>query len=102
VLGGAPEFWRNASSGMYHWIEFRLIGSRSNRDAIGAIVRAGNQWNQMTSSTGYASASLAPVHFGLGAQSSIPEVTIEWPSGVVQKLRDVKADQRLTVREPAR
>jgi hypothetical protein len=102
VLGGRPELWRNASPGADHWLEVRLIGSRSNRDAIGATIRAGNQWNQLTSSAGYASSSLAPVHFGLGSQAVVPELTIQWPSGIVQKLRDVRADQRLIVREPAR
>src|ERR1700686_1782373 len=75
VLGDKPEFWRNTSPGADHWIEVRLIGTSSNRDAIGAIVRTGNQWNQMTTSAGYASSSLAPVHFGLGRQSVIPELT---------------------------
>jgi enediyne biosynthesis protein E4 len=79
-----------------------LIGTSSNRDAIGAVVRTGSQWNQMTSSAGYASSSLAPVHFGLGQQSVISELTIEWPSGIVQKLTHVKADQRLVIREPSR
>jgi hypothetical protein len=102
VLGERPELWRNASPGQDHWLEVRLIGSRSNRDAIGATVRVGNQWNQLTSSDGYASSSLAPVHFGLGSQAVVPALTIQWPSGIVQKLRDVRADQRLTVREPAR
>jgi hypothetical protein len=85
--------WRNASPGPNHWLDVRLIGSRSNRDAIGATVHAGNQWNQVTSSAGYASSSLAPVHFGLGSQAVVPALTIQWPSGVVQKLRDVKGDQ---------
>jgi hypothetical protein len=100
VLGEKPELWRNTSPGHEHWLEVKLIGARSNRDGIGAVVRIGNQWNQMTSSVGYASSSLVPVHFGLGPQASIPELTIDWPSGVVQKLHDVRADQRLTVREP--
>jgi hypothetical protein len=56
----------------------------------------------LTSSAGYASSSLAPVHFGLGSQPVVPVLTIQWPSGIVQKLRDVKANQQLIVREPAR
>jgi enediyne biosynthesis protein E4 len=102
VLGGRPELWRNVSPGANHWLDVRLIGSRSNRDGIGAIIRAGNQWNQLTSSAGYASSSLAPVHFGLGSQAVVPELIIQWPSGSVQKLRDVRAEQQLIVREPAR
>jgi hypothetical protein len=102
VLGGRPELWRNASPGPDHWLDVRLIGSRSNRDAIGATVRAGNQWNQLTSSAGYASSSLAPVHFGLGSQAVVPALVIQWPSGIVQRFRDVRAGQQLIVREPAR
>ena len=101
VLGEKPEFWRNASPEPGHWIDLKLIGSRSNRDGIGAQVRAGNQWNQETSATGYASSSLAPVHFGLGPQALVPLIRIDWPSGAVQELRNVKANQRLVVREPA-
>jgi len=101
VLGDKPELWRNASPDSGHWIDLKLIGARSNRDGIGAVVRVGNQWNQETSASGYASSSLAPVHFGLGPQAVIPRIRIEWPSGVVQELRSVKANQRLVVREPA-
>ncbi len=98
-LGDKPEFWRNATAGAGHWLEFKLIGKKSNRDSIGAVVRIGDQWNEQTSSQGYASSSLAPVHFGLGAQAMAPLVTIEWPSGAVQQLHDVKADRVVTVRE---
>jgi enediyne biosynthesis protein E4 len=102
VLGERPELWHNASPGPDHWLEVRLIGSRSNHDGIGATVRAGDQWNQLTSSAGYASSSLAPVHFGLGSQTVVPALTVQWPSGIVQKIVDVRADQLLIVREPAR
>jgi hypothetical protein len=102
VLGGKPELWRNTSPGADHWLEVRLIGSRSNRDAIGAVVRIGSQWNQLTSSAGYASSTLGPVHFGLGSQAVVPAIVIQWPSGTVQKLSNVRADQRLIVTEPPR
>ena len=100
VLGEKPELWRNTSAGRDHWLDVKSIGSRSNRDGIGAVLRIGNQWNQITSSSGYASSSLVPAHFGLGPQAAIPELTIDWPSGAVQKLRGVHPDQQLTVREP--
>jgi hypothetical protein len=99
-LGERPEFWRNVTSGPAHWLDLKLIGTTSNRDAIGALVNIGQQWNQMTSATGYASSVLAPVHFGLGAQTSVPDLAITWPSGKIQHLPGVKADQVLTVREP--
>ena len=98
-LGDKPEFWRNVTQGAGHWLEFKLIGTRRNRDAIGAVVRIGDQWNEQTSSQGYASSSLAPVHFGLGAREMAPLVVIEWPDGAVQQLHDVKADRVVTVRE---
>jgi len=100
ALGEHPEFWRNVTSEQNHWIELRLIGSRSNRDGIGAVVHVGNQWNSQASSFGYASSVLAPVHFGVGAQTVIPRIQITWPSGIVQQLRDVKTDKRIEVSEP--
>jgi hypothetical protein len=99
ALGERPEFWRNVTTSTGHWLELKLVGVRSNRDAIGAKVHIGNQWNEMTGSVGYASSALAPVHFGLGTQSIAQDVEITWPSGVVERLANVKADQTLTVRE---
>ncbi|MEO7145213.1 MAG: CRTAC1 family protein, partial [Bryobacteraceae bacterium] len=101
VLGGKPEFWRNTSTGSDHWLDLKLIGSRSNRDGIGAVVHLDKQWNHQSSSVGYASSVLAPVHFGLGAQAVVPTIEIDWPSGVRQELHNVKADRVLEVREPA-
>ena len=100
ALGERPEFWRNVSSDQNHWIELRLIGTNSNRDGIGAVLRVRNQWSFRTSSFGYASAVLAPVHFGVGREAVIPLIEITWPNGVVQKLHDVKADRCVEVREP--
>jgi enediyne biosynthesis protein E4 len=65
------------------------------------VIRLGKQSNEMTSSVGYASSVLAPVHFGLGAEAVVPEVEIQWPSGGIQRLRNVKANQIVTVREEA-
>lgn len=94
------ELWKNTSPGAQHWILLKLEGTRSNRDGIGARVRIGSQYNTMTSAVGYASSSHTGVHFGLGKTSRIPGIEILWPSGTVQKLADVKADQVLHVREP--
>jgi hypothetical protein len=101
VLGGKPELWRNVSPGPAHWLDLKLIGTHGNRDAIGAVVRIGRQTDQQTSSAGYTSSSFAPVHFGLSAQAMVPRVEIQWPDGARQELREVKADQVLSVREPA-
>lgn len=100
ALGERVEFWRNVSPEQNHWIELRLIGAHSNRDGIGAVVHLGNQWNYRTSTFGYASSVLAPVHFGVGAQTIIPRLQITWPSGIVQQLHDVKTDRCVEIREP--
>ena len=104
ALSAAAELWINDSPGNVHWLEFQLEGSRSNRDGIGARIRitAGGavQYNHVTFAAGYASASAAPTHFGLGAAESAALVEIRWPSGVVQELRDVSADRVIRVKEP--
>ncbi len=102
VLGERPELWRNASPRDAQWLDLQLVGTRSNRDAIGAVIHVGEQWNSRTSSVGYASSSLTPVHFGLGALKIVPRIEIRWPGGTVQVLRNVKAGQTLLVREPPR
>ena len=102
VLGERPEFWRNVTPDAGHWLDLKLIGSTSNRDAIGAKIRIGRQSNEMTSSMGYASSALAPVHFGLGAQTEVADVEITWPRGTIQHLSHVKADQVLAVHEEIR
>ena len=58
------------------------------------------QYNHVTTSVGYASASDKRVHFGLGADRTAREIEIRWPSGARQVLKDVSADQVLEVREP--
>ena len=77
------------------------MGHKSNRDGIGARVRIGNQYNHMTSAVGYASSSHFGVHFGLGKTAVVEEIEIRWPSGIVQRLKGVKADQFLKVDEPS-
>lgn len=99
VLGERPEVWHNTTPGANHWIELKLMGDKSNRDGIGAVVHAGSQWNHQTSSIGYASTVVGPVHFGFGTQAMIPLVEIEWPSGLKQRVRNVKTDQVLVIRE---
>ena len=81
------------------------MGRRSNRDGIGADVRlitASGAIRQATVTTtaGYLSAGDRRVHLGLGAESDIRAIEIRWPSGTVQKLTGVEADQILTVEEP--
>jgi hypothetical protein len=106
AINAPGEIWMNRSPGENHWIEFKLQGTKSNRDGIGArikvVTKSGSQFNHMTTSSGYASSSAGPVHFGLGANASVDVVEIRWPSGIVQTLRDVKGDRGLAVKEDAK
>jgi hypothetical protein len=101
-LGDRPELWQNISPGENTWLMVRLTGTRGNRDGIGAEVRIGDQRNHMTTSVGYASSSNCGVHFGTGRQKQVPRVEIRWPSGTLQVLENVRTNQVLSVREPAR
>ncbi|MCZ7636426.1 MAG: FG-GAP-like repeat-containing protein [Verrucomicrobia bacterium] len=91
-----------------HWLKVRLQGTVSNRDGIGARVRvratvAGRpvwQVRQISSNGAWAGGTELVAHWGLGNAATAGEVRIEWPSGIVQELRNVPANQILTVTEP--
>jgi len=104
AIGAPAEIWMNDSPGNDHWLEFQLEGTKSNRDAIGARIkvttRSATQYNHVTFSTGYASSSAGPVHFGLGQDKSADMVEIHWPSGLVQELKNVPGDRVVRVKEP--
>ncbi|MGO4881252.1 MAG: FG-GAP-like repeat-containing protein [Bryobacteraceae bacterium] len=104
-LNEKPLLLENVSPGAGHWIGLRLVGTRSNREGIGAMVHittaGGQQWNRVATAVGYASSSDPLVHFGLGRQTTIRSIEIAWPSGVRQRLASVPADQYLTIREPS-
>jgi hypothetical protein len=105
VNDGAPLLLKNECSGK-NWILIELIGTASNRDAIGAELRLNcesglRQHSMATTSGSYLSASDKRVHFGLGEDSTIKEIEIRWPSGRRQVLKAVKANQVLRVTEPA-
>jgi len=102
---GALHILHNETATSNHWITLKLVGHQSNRDAIGAEVRvksaAGLQIATVSTGGSYLSSSDKRVHFGLGADTKIASIEIHWPSGIVQTLHDVAADQILQVDEPA-
>jgi hypothetical protein len=106
AIGAPAEVWMNDSPTKNHWLEFKLQGTRSNRDGIGARIKVVSkgitQYNHMTTAVGYASSSAGPVHFGLGQDVMADMVEIRWPSGVLQQLREVAADRIVAVREPSK
>jgi enediyne biosynthesis protein E4 len=105
VLNGPPEIWMNRSSSKNHWIILKLVGTKSNRDGLGAKVKIttslGLQYNHATSAVSYNSSSDKRVHFGLGSAGVVDTIELTWPSSIKQVLKDVKADQILMVTESA-
>ena len=102
---GPAYILRNETATTNHWLTLRLVGHKSNRDGIGAVVKltAGqsSQWVTATAAGSYLSSSDLRIHFGLGNNSRAASIEIHWPSGITQTLSDVKADQQLQVDEPA-
>jgi hypothetical protein len=102
ALNAPIELWWNRSPAQ-HWLQLRLKGVKSNRSAIGARVQCTTthrtQFQWVRSSVGYASSSDLTVHFGLGEAASAV-VEVQWPSGAVQKVNQVAADQLLQLTEP--
>lgn len=105
ALSADAEIWMNRTKNADHWLDIALRGTRSNRDGIGARIKVVTgtitQYNHMTTSVGYASSSDGPVHFGLGPDTVADTVEIRWPSGAVQTLHHITADQILKVTEPS-
>ena len=105
VLNGPPEIWMNRSNNQNHWILLNLVGVKSNRDGLGTKVKIttslGTQYNQATTAISYNSSSDKRVHFGLGAAAVVDSIELQWPSGIKQVLKNVKADQIVTVTERA-
>ena len=103
-IGERAELFRNTSVTGNHWLALRLRGRRSNRDGLGAFVhlvgRSGReQWNRVTTSTGYGCSSDRTVFFGMGKDAIAQSIEIQWPSGIRQKLENVAADRYLTIEE---
>lgn len=92
----APTIYLNALKNVGKCIEMKLVGTRSNRDAVGARVRlsvAGKTLTrQVEAGSGYASEAMLPVHFGLGDAAGIESVEITWPDGLVQRFAGTQFD----------
>jgi len=93
----------NNSINRNHWIILKLVGVKSNRDGLGTRVRISTalstQYNSSTTAVGYNSSSDKRVHFGLGSATAVDRIELKWPSGITQVLKNIKADQILTVTE---
>lgn len=101
--GGAVDLLRNDGPHTRNSLLVRLIGTRSNRDAIGARIRATvgatTQLREIKASSSYLGHSELRAHFGLGRATTIDRIEIRWPAGEIEVLQNVAANQIVTVTE---
>ncbi len=101
--GGPAHILRNETSTSNHWLTLKLIGHKSNRDGIGAVVKIttakGSQWITVTTAGGYLSSNDPRPHFGLGAEKVVQSIEIKWPDGTIQVLKNISGDRILQVEE---
>jgi enediyne biosynthesis protein E4 len=101
--GDYPSLLRNDGATSNHWAEFLLIGTRSNRDGIGASLKLTSEGfvhvEQSKGGMSYMSASDPRIHFGLGKHAKIESLEITWPSGQIDKLANVPIDRILAIKE---
>ena len=102
---GPLHILHNDTTTPNHWLTLKLVGHKSNRDAIGALVKIvttqGPQFATVTTASSYLSSSDKRVHFGLGLDTTAKTIEIHWPSDNRQVLQNVRADQILQVDEPS-
>jgi hypothetical protein len=104
VLNGPARLYRNTGGLGQHWLAFKLRGTRSNRQGLGAVVRVTMAdgrvlSNQAATSVGYACSSEPLVRFGLGGLAEARKVEIRWPGRGVQILENVRGDRVVEVEE---
>lgn len=106
-VGGPPSLFLNVTESSHHCVEFRLVGTKSNKTAIGARVTVTtdsasgpvNRVDEVRGGGSYLSSNDQRLHFGLGSASVIKRVQIRWPGGKVEELKDLPADAIYTVVE---
>ena len=100
---GSAYLYRNDGGNRNHWWNVRLIGTKSNRSAIGAVVRiesaSGKQGQTVHSGSSYCSQSDLALTFGLGNDATIAAVEVSWPSGAKQRFTNVPANKFVSITE---
>lgn len=104
-MNGSPALFRSDQRNGNHWVMFRTVGRKSNRDGIGARIEVTTgdlrQVWEVKRTLGIYSVSDSRAHFGLGESAVIDRVTVRWPRGIVQEFTDVTADRHYIVDEEA-
>jgi hypothetical protein len=103
--GDFPSLLRNDGGNANNWLTVQLVGTKSNRDGIGASLKLTSegfvQVEQAKGGMSYMSASDPRIHFGLGKRATIASLEITWPSGQIDRLTNVPINQIITVKEGA-
>ncbi|WP_186776155.1 FG-GAP-like repeat-containing protein [Rubripirellula reticaptiva] len=102
-LLGPASLLINQSPTNHHWVSFHLVGTTSERDAIGAhveITAGDQQWSAwVTAGDGFLCKNESVVHFGIGAEARLDQATVTWPSGKIQTFNTLPADQSMLLVE---
>ena len=100
---GPAVLLRNDGGNKNNWLSVRLVGTKSNRSGLGAVVRvesaSSKQWQTVHSGSSYCSQSDLNLTFGLKQDKTVSKLTVEWPSGKVQQLGNVPANRLITINE---
>jgi enediyne biosynthesis protein E4 len=103
TTNAGPAYLFHNEGGTNHSLRIKLVGTKSNRDGIGAVVRVASgsdkQWKMLRSGSSYLAQSELVLTFGLGQQAKADSVEIQWPSGQLDKLANVNQGQMITVQE---
>lgn len=101
---GPALLFRNDRANKNHWLRITTVGTKSNRDGLGAVVTvisaAGRQTQTVHSGSSYCSQSELALTFGLGSDAQVSAVEVQWPSGRTQKLANPGVDRLLAIQEP--
>jgi hypothetical protein len=101
--GGPAYLWRNDGGNANRYLRVKTVGTKSNRDGIGSVVRLkfpqGTVWQQVKSGSSYCSQNELPLTFGLGKLNKIPSIEVVWPSGTIDTLTNVASNQTIVVKE---
>jgi enediyne biosynthesis protein E4 len=105
TTNAGPAYLFQNEGGTNHSLRIKLLGKKSNRDGIGAVVRVTSnnsndkQWQMLRSGSSYLAQSELVLTFGLGTQTKAEAIEIQWPSGQLDKLANVNAGQMITAQE---
>ena len=104
ALNSPARILRNVTANANNWVKFQLVGTKSNRSAIGAQLKVttedgSTQYDVVSTSQGYQASRDPRAHFGLGPFKTVKQLEIKWPSGIRQVLRDMSANKIHRVEE---